>query len=176
MLSFYLAMLDDDEDKAHFEILYKKYIEYVSKIARSLTDDDVIAMDSVQDTFVAIAKNIDKLSSITSSEFERRYIRKIILNSVSDQKRKVKGNSLPVFDVGIICDCDYIGLGEENEYLARLLEKLPPLYVDTMTLYYLDEMKVSDIAELFEISQFSVYSRLRRGTVMLKKLWEENDD
>ena len=172
MLSLYLAMLEEDEDKKRFEELYQRYRGYMCKIALAVAKDEIVAMDSVQDAFIAIAKNIDHIPK-KGAEFERRYIRKIILSKLSNTKRAtdkiVKADELRE---EIISDVDYGDIDDSTLKVIGMLETLPAAYIDTLTFYYIDEMKPHDIAAMLGISTFTVYSRINRGTAMMKRRME----
>lgn len=60
MLSFYLSMLEADEDKNKFEELYMKYRDDMYNIAFSILHNCEDAEDAVHDTFVSIANNFEK--------------------------------------------------------------------------------------------------------------------
>ena len=47
--------------KLTFEYLYDKYNEYVMSIAHSILNDDELAKDAFQETFVSVAQNIDTI-------------------------------------------------------------------------------------------------------------------
>ena len=172
MLSLCLALLEEDEDKKRFEELYQKYRGYMCKIALSVADNEVAAMDSVQDAFIAIAKNIDHIPK-KGAESERRYIRKVILSKLSNTKRKddkiVKVDELRE---KIISDVDYGDIDDSTMEVLSILKTLPATYVDTLTFYYIDEIKPHDIAAMLGISPFTVYSRINRGTAMMKRRME----
>jgi RNA polymerase sigma-70 factor (ECF subfamily) len=171
MLSFYLTMLDEESDKKRFEELYQKYREYMCKIALSLTDNETVAMDAVQDAFVAIAKNIDRIPSDHGREMERRYIRKIILNKLSNAKRK-EDEVIKTVDIrdAIISDLECGDNDDCTSEVLNALKALPDIYTETLTLHYLYEIKVSDIAVLTGVSNFTVYSRIRRGIDIMKRM------
>lgn len=170
MLSFYLAMLEEETDKKRFEEIYQRYRGYMCKIALSVTDNEVLAMDAVNDAFVAIAKNINRIPSDRGVEFERRYIRKTILSRLSNAKRAEDKTikDAEVIEVKI-SNSDYGDVDDDTNELLDILKILPNYYADTLTLYYIDEMKVADIATLLGVSHYTVYSRIRRGVAMLKK-------
>ena len=176
MLSLYLAILEEDEDKRRFEELYQKYRGYMCKIALTVADNEVAAMDSVQDAFIAIAKNIDRIPN-NDYDCERRYIRKIILSKLSNTKRAadkiVKTDELRE---EIISDVDYGDIDDGTMEVVNILKTLPNTYIDTLTFYYIDEMKHHDIAALLGISPFTVYSRINRGTAMMKRRIKDEEN
>ena len=61
MLSFYLSMFDDIEDKNKFEKLYHDYKFLMLYVANKVTNNSSWAEDIVHDAFYNIANNFDKL-------------------------------------------------------------------------------------------------------------------
>ena len=61
---------------------------------------------------------------------------------------------------------------EEQEKLYSALRKLPLKYAKIIHLYYFEDMKAKDIADLLHISESAASTRLKRGRDMLKKFME----
>ena len=64
MLSFYLSMFDDIEDKNKFEKLYHDYKYLMLYVANQKTNNSSWAEDIVHDAFYNIAKNFDNFSPL----------------------------------------------------------------------------------------------------------------
>lgn len=60
----------------------------------------------------------------------------------------------------------------EQEKLYSALRKLPLKYAQIIHLYYFEDMKAKDIADLLHISESAASTRLKRGRDMLKKFME----
>lgn len=73
MLSLYLAMFDNEESKSEFEQLYTKYAQDMYAIAYSILKNKEDAEDAVHQSFVKIAENFVKVSSL-SCQGIRAYI------------------------------------------------------------------------------------------------------
>lgn len=69
MLAFYLSMLDSEEDKHKFQVIYDNYTNLIYFVVRKLTDDENAVEDIVQDTYLKIIKNIEKLRYESDKEF-----------------------------------------------------------------------------------------------------------
>ena len=61
MLSFYLSILEDQEDKSFFEEIYIQYRQKMFYIAQSILHDEGMAEDAVHESFIKIANNIKKI-------------------------------------------------------------------------------------------------------------------
>lgn len=69
MLTFYLAMLDSEEDRHKFQKIYDNYSNLIYFVARKLTNDENMVEDIVQETYLKIIKNIETLRYENDKEF-----------------------------------------------------------------------------------------------------------
>lgn len=74
--------------KLTFEYLYDKYNEYVMSIARSILNDDELAKDAFQETFVSVAQNIDTIDD--NPHKAKSFIKKTTKNAAISIYRKYK--------------------------------------------------------------------------------------
>ena len=70
MLTFYLAMLDSEEDRHKFQKIYDNYSNLIYFVARKLTNDENMVEDIVQETYLKIIKNIETLRYENDKEFK----------------------------------------------------------------------------------------------------------
>ena len=56
----YLMMIDAEEDKQKFAILYETYRHLMMKVALNVLKDTFLAEDAVHEAFIKIAKNMGK--------------------------------------------------------------------------------------------------------------------
>mgnify|MGYP002084514187 FL=1 len=61
MLMIYLSMLDTEEDKDIFIVLHGEYSQMMYKKAYYILKDSALAEDVVQESFIRILKNFDKV-------------------------------------------------------------------------------------------------------------------
>ena len=63
----YLQMIDDPRDRSKFEQLYTKYKDLMHYTAYKILRNDRDAEDAVHDAFLAIVRNIEKISFYNDS-------------------------------------------------------------------------------------------------------------
>ena len=63
----FLIMLDSDEDRSKFVQLYHKYRYFLWYLACERLQDDHLAEDAVQETFLALTHHIDKVGCVESA-------------------------------------------------------------------------------------------------------------
>ncbi len=67
----YLSLLDTDEDKKHFSILYETYNRQLLYVAVKMLHNQEQAEDCVHETFMRLVKHIDKIDARTYKVLER---------------------------------------------------------------------------------------------------------
>ena len=83
----FLTMLDSDEEQSKFVQLYHKYRYFLWYLARERLQDDHLAEDAVQETFLALTRHMDKVGSVESVA-TRNFLATIVKNMATDLLRK----------------------------------------------------------------------------------------
>ena len=83
----YLQMIDDPRDRWKFEQLYTKYKDLMHYTAYKILRNDRDAEDAVHDAFLAIVRNIEKISAVERPK-TRAYVVTIVENKAIDLYRK----------------------------------------------------------------------------------------
>ncbi len=100
MFTFYLSMLDTEEQKDKFEDLYLTYRKLMFYIANKILKDDFLAEDAVHQTFIKIIEIIDKLEDVHGYKTKSYIVTMIKNQSIVNEKlekshrRKVTESSL----------------------------------------------------------------------------------
>lgn len=68
MLLFYMSLIDNDDDRTKFEILYNKYRKRMVYTAYSVLGNNEDAEDAVHDTFIKIARNMNLLAILNQTK------------------------------------------------------------------------------------------------------------
>ena len=175
MLGFLLTIADESNYKK-IEYLYNKYHDDMIRFARyklkasGISSYEIDSEDVVQNSFLKIVKYIDSIDFTRSEKQLKTYVFSIVsnetMNLLSDKES---------FD-----DIDnYSETLPDEEFFERLqinlrydsvVEKIKSLdekYSITMLLHYCEEMDVRAIANLMEIPEKTVYTRLQRGKHLL---------
>ena len=79
-------------------------------------------------------------------------------------------NTMPEKAPERVPELDFAEKLAKKETLTAQLKKLPAKYREPLILYYYQELKAKEIAEMLEISEAAVLQRLKRGREKLK--WE----
>lgn len=174
----YLMMIDSEEDKCKFEVLYKKYRNLMFAEAKKVLKDNYLAEDAVHDSFVKIINNFEGISSVESKK-TKNFVMVITKNTVCDAYRK-KVNSMKreipadededsdiyIYDKGkdlsdILCT--------DNKVL-NVIRNLPMKYKEVYLLKFVNGYNNREIAKILNISEETVRQRISRGRNIIESI------
>lgn len=156
-------------NRAAFEQLYRQYNAALLRFAYRFCSDEQLAHDSVQEAWITLSKSI---SSLKDPRGFRLWAYKTVRWRVVDQVRKHRNlGSAPPEELSE--DIHAAG-GEEtplatSDQLKAHMAKLPEEERQTLALFYLEEMKLSEIAAILEVPVGTVKSRLNRARGRLRE-------
>lgn len=177
MLSIYLSVLDSDEDKSRFEVLYNLYRQSMYAIAYGILHNEFDAEDAVHESFLKIANHFEKIEEIKCPK-TKAFIVIIVKNTSIDiynRNKKTAENTIfiddmcnRVIDEKAFEDIDY-------QLLLNKIDELPETFKDILYLRYVNGFFVEDTARLLNISVDAAYKRIQRAKIILNdKLKEES--
>lgn len=161
------------EGYKQFETTYRELSPTLILYARKYVDS-ASAEDIVQNIFLKVWKNNDLLDW---SERLKSYLFQAVRNSCLDflKHQKVKANHFERISIELKEEeLEYnetINIFDKDERLIKLyneLEKLPPKCRDIFKMYYFEEKKSNEIANLLDISSRTVETQLYRALKQLR--------
>lgn len=159
-------------DKSSFQELYEKYIDSALRVATATTKNQELAKDAVQETFIRVYKNLSSYN--VEKNFEPWFYR-ILLNECNRllaKESKVLTLTQPFDELEFKITEDHDQ--EEFTYLYEAVQSLKDIYRIPIILKYLEGFSEKEIAEILDLNQNTVKSRLFKGRDALKRLLEEN--
>lgn len=174
MLEFYLLYVYRDEEEPLFLKIYHKYNQKLLNLSYSILKNQADAEDATQESWIAIAQNIHKLKDLDNEKIEI-YIYKVVKSRSINLYNRKKNQEI-CLELRTVENLPDI-LDIETEYTTRELSetilscllKMKPYYREVLTLYYLYEMKPTQIAESLGRPLQTVKSQLYRGKSLLKE-------
>ena len=160
------------QDRAAQKQLYLRHADHIMHTARRYAQDEAEAKDILQNTFVRIFYALEQFDQ-DKGNF-KAWISRICINEAIAIKRKKKPIYFPE-DTSDLLDTpienEAIGslTGEEIKRVVRLLE---PGYQLIMQLYFYDELKTNEIAELLNLKESSVRSKISRARQKFINHWK----
>ena len=165
----YLQMIETPAQKSKFEQLYLQYRQLMYAIAFSILHNELDAEDAVHQAFVAIIKNISKISEPECPK-TRAYVVTIIENTSINLYRKKKRRPSVSFEEGAAgLTITYHGSNE----LARCMARLPARYRQVLLLKYAHGYSIPEIANLLGLSVANARKREQRARAKLEALCKE---
>lgn len=182
MLSFYLALIDNEPSRALFEQIYLSHRQTMVYAANRILHDQMLAEDATHDAFLRIIYHMEKISDPYCHK-TRGFVVLIVRNIALDYCRKMKRLAETSFD-----EIDYIFEDpdldpvemfqqiENRELFNQKVAKLRPIYAEVIALRYTYEYSDLEIAALLGISGDTVRKRLQRARKLLKLDFEDEGD
>lgn len=166
-------------DSQAFADLYSLTYQKVYFLSLSILKDKSMAEDAVQEVYLIVLKSIDKLEK---PKLFLAWLNKITYNHCIKEISKLKklgevssDNTLPIVsdDSKDINPLESYIVKESNNELMNLINKLSSIHATILVLKYFDELKISEIAYVLNISEGTVKSRLSNAKKNLYKLYSE---
>jgi RNA polymerase sigma-70 factor (ECF subfamily) len=168
------------------EKFVRNNVGWMLVVARRILGDEGHANDCVQDAFSSIFKNLDSFRGESSL---RTWMHRIVVNqalmSLRARKRLKEASIddlLPIFDEnGCRVEDRWTDLetpesllekSQTKETVIALIDMLPDNYRTVLLLRDIEELSVSEVAELLNLSETNVKVRVHRARSALKKLLE----
>ena len=175
MLSFYLSMLETEEDRKTMTHIYEKYNKFCIYIANEILKNHDDAEDAAQAAFMEIIKKKDKCFAMAPLDL-RAYLAATAKNKAIDIYRLRKKESAT--DYEITPDSknenssleDLILTQEDYELLRKALKQIPIQYEDILALMYYEKLSYVEIGERLGITTKNVETRLYRARNSLREI------
>ncbi len=174
------AIQDDELGEEAFEALYRKYYKLVLFIANRECTNESDAQDVLQETFIEIRKSIKHLKK---PKYFRLWLYRVVNSKCKDLFRSRKFSLVD-------SDNDYIrnNIREEHreaipdmqmkfssdrDVMMSLIDELPQRQRIVLMMYYLEQCSIKEIAQVLEIPEGTVKSRISTAKTSLKEKIEK---
>ena len=157
----------------NYEELYEKYANDVLRVSYFYLGDRQRAEDVCQDVFVRLLTNAPELQEGR----EKAWLLKVALNRCRDLwrgawlKRVVLGS--PTFE--LIPAPDDHERREDEEAMMTAIHQLPASFRETIMLYYYQGFGITEIAQMLDLPEGTISSRLSRARKKLEEILKESE-
>lgn len=171
----FLLAFDKEEAKEKFSTLYREYAGFMLRVARRVLSNSADAEDVVQDAFLYIADNLEKID-LSDQQKTRSYLAIITEHKAIDHIRR-QHPELPLEEQlqeqeeALMSFTSW----EEGDALAKALLELSPEYREIILLRYWYGYSFSEIAKLFDQSYFSITSKANRAKQKLAQIIQRSE-
>ena len=174
----YLQLLNTQQEKDRFILLYQKYFQALYSAAFEILKDHAASEDIVHETFLILIDNINKVDEqnpMKTWNYLVTIVRHLCIDSLRKQKKTI------LYDMGtdnnwMIANDDieaaFIGK-EASELVKHLIQQMDYPYRQVLLLQYYNKMKSKDIAQTLNLKPDNVRQIAKRARAQLKKLLKE---
>jgi RNA polymerase sigma-70 factor (ECF subfamily) len=151
----------------NIDYIVEKYSDVIYRAAVAYLGREADAEDIVSEVLIKYFSLCDKLN-FNDSEHLKAWLIRVTMNMCKDLlKSAAYSKSVPTQpDSG--ADCDLIETYPQRTDVRNALEQLDGKYRTVLYLYYYEEYKTEEIAEILHTSKGTVVSRLSRARSKLK--------
>ncbi|MHC4423210.1 MAG: RNA polymerase sigma factor [Planctomycetota bacterium] len=162
-----LVMDAQDGDVKAMEKLVSRWQKRLWQHAFRLTADQQAAWDITQQSWLGVIKGLRKLRDPANF---KAWAYKIATNkSIDWLKKKSKDGQINLDSVEVDCYEKKDDLG-----ITELIQKLKDESKVVLSLYYFEQLNISEISVVLNIPQGTVKSRLHGARKELKELWQRH--
>jgi len=158
-----LVLRAQSGDREAFDQLLLDLGPHLLRYVTRVTGDPALAEDVVQETFIAIVR---KISWLNDPSLFRAWAYRIASREAFRLLRKSRRYVEPVEDLTYV---EQPPDPWQRERLLASLEQLSPASRAVVTLHYLEEMPLGDVAAVLDLPLGTVKSRLSYGLTQLRK-------
>ncbi len=162
------------DSSAYFSELYERYATDVLRMCYFYLADRQKAEDVCQDVFVRLITTNPDLQEGR----EKAWLLKVAMNRCRDLwrgawlKRVVLGS--PAYETTPAPDA-FVHLAEQEE-MMQAINQLPAMFKEVILLHYYQGYGISEIAELMDLPEGTISSRLSRGRKKLETILMKGGD
>ena len=140
----FLSMLESDNDRELFAALYNQYGSAMLRVAkRYFPDDGYTAEDVVQNAWVRVVNNFQRISSLPSNKYGA-YLVVIVKNEAITILRRKK-QELP-FEDAIIGNDDRFAENDERS-IIEVIQSMPDTYRAVLEMRFIEERSTREISK-----------------------------
>lgn len=170
----YQPVPDVRDDPAYFARLYDQYATDVFRVCYFYLSDREKAEDVCQDVFVRLMTT----HPLLQPGREKSWLLKVALNRCRDLwrgawlKRVILGG--PTFE--LIPAPDEFSRRDDQQAMMAAINQLPATFKEVILLHYYQGMNIAEIAQMLELPEGTISSRLSRGRKKLESILLKGGD
>lgn len=170
----YQPVPDVRDDPAFFARLYDQYATDVLRVCYFYLSDREKAEDVCQDVFVRLMTT----HPLLQPGREKSWLLKVALNRCRDLwrgawlKRVILGG--PTFE--LIPAPDEFSRRDDQQAMMAAINQLPATFKEVILLHYYQGMNIAEIAQMLELPEGTISSRLSRGRKKLESILLKGGD
>ena len=171
----FLSILETQEEKNKFTLLYEKYRYLLWYVAKDILKDKDLAEDAVQEAFLTLTWHLDHVGDVESPR-TKRFLVTIVKSRAIDLLRKEKRAEFTEYEDALgdaAGENDTLDAYLQLESYERLVEAIRSLdenYRVVLECRYLHELSEKETAQVLGLAEKTVNVRTYRARNKLKQV------
>ncbi|KKR05448.1 MAG: ECF subfamily RNA polymerase sigma factor, RNA polymerase sigma-70 factor, ECF subfamily [Candidatus Peregrinibacteria bacterium GW2011_GWC2_39_14] len=161
-------------DQEFYVVIMERYQNKLLRYAMNITGDEDTAVDVIQESFI---KAFINLKSFDLKKKFSSWIYRIVHNeAMNSVKKYLKETPFPDH-IDSQSDEDLEDDFKQKETVAKVkkcLKKIPLLYSEPLSLYFIEEKSYEEISDILRIPMGTVAIRINRAKKLMKNICQKN--
>lgn len=158
------AVAQTTETVCDMNRIVDQYGKYLVRMAFIMLKDRCLAEDAVQESLLKVYKFYKPFED---DNYEKNWILRITINTCKDMLRRSWYSRID--DSAALETIPISGnLDVSDDTPLKEVMKLSPIYKEVILLFYYQDRKIKDIAQVLNISENTVSTRLKRARALLE--------
>lgn len=175
MLSLYMSLISDENDRVKLENIYNTYHDLIFKIAYKITEHQYYAETAMSNTLFVLVNNIKKIRTKNERELKAFIITVTKNEAISVLKEKNKDNGIIQKEKSINLSHPRItenALIHEEDRIKVLnaINSMPLSYRQVLILRLVNNLSVFEISRILKRNRSTLRVQIKRGKDMLRKI------
>lgn len=163
------------KNKELFREIIKRYERKLLRYAIRLVGDFEKAQDIVQETFIKSFINLNSFNTKQKfSSWIYRITHNLSINVLKKEKRIIRAPLFLLLQKSNDNIENEIAKEELEKNIKICLKRIPTIYSEVLTLYFLEEKSYVEISYILKISAGTVAIRLNRAKNLMKEICKKN--
>lgn len=171
-LDKHIASLLAKKDTNAINLLYENYSNSLFGVIKSIINNDKIAEDALQETFIKVWKNAEKFDSNKAKLYT--WLHRIAKNTAIDKVRSFKNKQQKEVqkEQFVVDKISSYRINQDTIDLRQHVERLDPKYKMVLEALYFEGMTQQDASDELNIPLGTIKSRLKIALRELKKIYK----
>lgn len=170
----YLSVIESEEDKTKFEIIYNEYKNRMYYEANKIVNNSMDAEDIVHQSFLKIIKILDQIEVPKSPKTKNTIVLIVERTSIDFLRKKKRRTILSIDDENInIPTISEIENIPNASVVSQAIALLPTKYRELLLLKFDSGFSEHEIAEMLSMTDANVKKTIQRAKAKLKSILEE---
>jgi len=168
-----LVVITRSKNKEAYAEIIRRYQNKLLRYAGYLLRDEDKTADVVQEAFIKAYINLNSFNTkMKFSSWIYRITHNEAVNSISKYHKEKRLLEKFDFDSGINIEKEY-DRKEIKEALQKCLDKIPTMYGEPLSLFYLEDKSYIEISDILRLPVNTVGTRIKRAKIIMKQICQE---